>query len=998
MTSRFELSTIALLSLVSLLGTSASSAEPMTRDAALAASQRIAIESPTLRGSIALKGGRIDDIALVRYHETVDPLSPTIVLLSPPDSPQPSYAEFGWVGAAGSTVKVPGPDTEWRQEGSGRLRVGEPVTLVYDNTAGLIFRRTISVDHRYLFTINDEVKNAGTTPVTLYPYALVSRENTETFGLYLLHEGPIGVFGEEGLQEATYSEMRRKRAISYSATDAWLGFTDIHWATALLPNTDAHLDATFEEIDGPPKRYQAKYLLDAQTISVGGRGTAEARLFAGAKEVSVVGIDFPFGPGGYNEALHLNHFDLLIDWGWFNFITKPVFLALDFFLRVVGNYGIAILLFTVLVQLLFFPLANKSYATVAKRKLGMNEQVHPILRSIYIAILLVVQFSLLKVLWATVEMRHASFGWINDLSVTDPTNVFDLFGLIPFDPTALPVFGSFLHLGIWPAIMCLTTWAVIKLNRAPVDPTQKVIFNWMPIVVGYTVAGLAAGLVIYRVCHSSLSLLHQSLVLRRYGAKIQLLDSLKRTFTKLTLKRPFSDSLGILQPRGSPASINVSISIRSLRWIRKASRITFWLSAIFLLIGNSNAWLVGVLAATAVLAVVVYLIALWLGQTLAGREFAAALASDPGGNRPIILFLRSFGIARSSLVARFIVELGYIVRSGFGIGMSSLAGDAVGFVDRRYEVEENLDNAIGLNAMFVAIGDRFASYGAAKISVKEEDWQKTFSRLASVSQLIFMMPGPSTSALWELSQIMHSRNLLQKTVFIMPRGGRLFLIRSWNKVREMAGELGVNLPSYVSDGCYFRLREDGHASETFALEPFTLALRKFVRSPSYTGVIDLAEVVMFYDQTDHPLRGEQRDNQRSASQGMDFWEAVASGFTNYVTFSGRAIRSEFWYWILFTVLGASATSLIDTAVFPQTVWPPTSPLISPLNSIFHLLTFLPSVAVGVRRLHDINRSGWWMLIALTIIGVFVLIYWFCKPSTPADNQFGPDPLEEISPR
>jgi YidC/Oxa1 family membrane protein insertase len=552
MSGRFELSTIALLSLVSLLGTSASSAEPMTRDAALAASQRIVIDSPTLRGSIALKGGRIDDIALVRYHETVDPLSPTIVLLSPPGSPQPSYAEFGWIGAAGSTVKVPGPDTEWRQEGSGRLRVGEPVTLVYDNTAGLIFRRTISVDDKYLFTINDEVKNAGTTPVTLYPYALVSREGTETLGLYLLHEGLIGAFGDEGLQEATYSQMRRKKAISYSATDVWLGFTDIYWATALLPNTDAHLNATFEEIDGPPKRYEAKYLLDTQTISVGGRGTAEARLFAGAKEVSVVGIDFPFGPGGYNEALHLNHFDLLIDWGWFNFITKPVFLALDFFLRLVGNYGIAILLFTVLVQLLFFALANKSYATVAKRKLGMNEQVHPIIRGMYVAILIMVQFSLLKVLWATVEMRHASFAWINDLSVTDPTNVFNLFGLIAFDPTALPVLGSFLHLGISPAIMCLTTWAVIRLNRAPVDPTQKVIFNWMPIVVGYWVAGFAAGLVIYRVCHSSLSLLHQSLMLRRYGAKLQLLDGLKPTFAKLTLKRPFSGFFaGFAGPRQS---------------------------------------------------------------------------------------------------------------------------------------------------------------------------------------------------------------------------------------------------------------------------------------------------------------------------------------------------------------------------------------------------------------------------------------------------------------
>jgi YidC/Oxa1 family membrane protein insertase len=996
MVSRFEISTIALLSLGSLLGTSAYSAEPMIRDAAVAASQRIVIDSPTLRGSITLKGGRIDDIALVRYHETVDPLSPTIVLLSPPGSPQPSYAEFGWVGAAGSNVKVPGPDTEWRQEGSERLRVGEPVTLVYDNTAGLIFRRTISVDDKYLFTINDEVENAGTTPVTLYPYALVSREGTETLGLYVLHEGPIGVFGDEGLQEATYSKIESKKAISYSATDAWLGFTDVHWATALLPNTDAHLDATFEEIDGPPKRYQAKYLLDAQTISVGDRGTAEARLFAGAKEVSVVGINFPFGPGGYNQALHLNHFDLLIDWGFFNFIAKPVFLALDFFVRLVGNYGVAILLFTVLVQLLFFPLASKSYATAAKRKLGMNEQVHPILRGTYIAVLIMVQFTLFKVLWATVEMRQAPFfGWINDLSVPDPTNVFNLFGLMPFDPTGLPVFGSFLNLGIWPAIMCLTMWAVIRLNRAPVDPTQKVIFNCMPIIVGYWVASLAAGLVIYRVCHSSLSLLHQSLMLHRYGAKIQPLDGLKRTFAKLTLRRAFSDSLTVLQARGSHASIK----IRSLRWIRRASRITFWLSAIFLLISRSsdNAWL-GVFAVTAVLAVVVYLIALWLGQRLASREFEAALASDPGGDRPIILFLRSFGIARSSLSARFIVELGYIVRSGFSIGMSSAAGDAVGFVDRRYEVEENLDNAIGLNAMFVAIGDRLASYGAAKITVKEEDWQKTFSRLASVSQLIFMMPGPSASALWELSQIMQSRNLLEKTIFIMPRGGRLSLIRSWNKVREMAGELGVNLPSYVSEGCYFRLRKDGHTSETFALEPFTLALRKFVRSPSYTGVIDLAEVVKFCYQTDYPLRGEQRDNQRSASQSMDFWEAVASGFTNYVTFSGRAIRSEFWYWILFAVLGASATSVIDGVMFPQAVWPPTSSFISPLNSIFHLLTFLPSVAVGVRRLHDIGRSGWWQLIALTIIGVFVLIYWFCKRGIPGDGGFGPDPLEEISSR
>src|SRR5262252_7631459 len=189
----------------------------MTRDAAIAASHHIVIDSPTLRGSVALKGGRIDDLALARYHETVDPLSPAIVLLSPPGSPQPYYAEFGWVGAAGSNVKVPEPDTEWRQEGSGELRIGEPVTLVYDNTAGLIFRRTISVDDKYLFTINDEVKNAGAAPVTLSPYALVSRHGTpQTLGLYILHEGLIGVFGDEGLQKETYSEIERRKAISYS--------------------------------------------------------------------------------------------------------------------------------------------------------------------------------------------------------------------------------------------------------------------------------------------------------------------------------------------------------------------------------------------------------------------------------------------------------------------------------------------------------------------------------------------------------------------------------------------------------------------------------------------------------------------------------------------------------------------------------------------------------------------------------------------------------------
>jgi YidC/Oxa1 family membrane protein insertase len=778
MSSRLDLATITLLSLVSLPGTSVSAAEPMTRDGALATSHRIAIDSPTLRGSIALKGGRIDDLALTRYHETVNPLSPVIVLLSPPGSPQPYYAEFGWVDAAGSNVKVPGPDTDWRQEEPGALGIGQPVTLVYDNAAGLIFRRTISVDDKYLFTIKDEVKNGSTAPVTLSSYALVFRHGIPQgfLGLYISHEGLIGMFGDKGLQTETYSGIERRKAISYSATDAWLGMTDRYWATALVPNTDTHVFASFEEIDGTPKGYQAKYLLDAQTIPPRGSGSADTRLFAGAKEVATL--------DRYTATLHLNKLDLLIDWGGLYFIYKPTFLVIDFFFRLVHNYGIAILLFTVLVQLLFFPLANKTYATVAKRRavrpLGMSDHVNPLLRGLYVTILLLVQFSLYKVLFVTVEMRHAPFlGWIDDLSAPDPTNIFNPFESMPFEPTTVPVLGPFLHLGIWPAIMCVTMWVLIKLNRAPVDPTQKVIFNWMPIIVGYSLAGATAGLLIYRACHSSLSLLHQSLMIRRYGAKVQLLDDLRRTFAKPTLSRSLAAYLYIWRARGARASMNVPISIRILRWVRRTSRITFWLSAILLLIsGSDNVLLAVILAVTAVLSVVTYLIALRFGQVLAAREFAAAVTSDTEGKRPIILFLRSFGIARSSLSARFILELGYIVRYGITIGFAALVGDTVGFIDRRYEVEENLDNAIGLNAMFVAIGDRLASYGAAKITVKEEDWQKTFYLLANSSQLIFMMPGPSASLLWELSQIVQSPSLLEKAVFIMPRGGKFSLVRA----------------------------------------------------------------------------------------------------------------------------------------------------------------------------------------------------------------------------
>ena len=307
---------------------------PSDRRAALANSPRVPIATDTLQGTIALKGGRIDDLALVKFRETTDPKSPPIVLLSPSGTGDPFYAEFGWTGAAGANVKLPTSETVWKQVGSGGLGVGRPVTLTYDNGEGLEFRRTITVDDKYLFTIKDDVSNKGDSPVTLFPYALISRHGIPpTAGYYVLHEGLIGVLGESGLQEFTYKNIEDKKSVSWDVTNGWLGITDKYWAATLLPDTSARLKARFStSMLGTVRTFQTDYLLDAQTIGPGATGSANARLFAGAKEVSIVGINFPLvGIGGYNKELGLNHFDLLIDWGWFYFITKPMFLVMDFF-------------------------------------------------------------------------------------------------------------------------------------------------------------------------------------------------------------------------------------------------------------------------------------------------------------------------------------------------------------------------------------------------------------------------------------------------------------------------------------------------------------------------------------------------------------------------------------------------------------------------------------------------------------------------------------------
>ncbi|RYE50277.1 MAG: membrane protein insertase YidC, partial [Rhizobiaceae bacterium] len=338
--------------------------------------------------------------------------------------------------------------------------------------------------------VKDDVVNSTSAPVTLYPFALISRHGTPHIeGFYILHEGMIGVLGDQGLKEETYKAIEDKKVATYNVTNGWLGITDKYWATTLLPDTNAKLQASFRfNQTGTQKTYQADYLLDPQTVQPGATGTANARLFAGAKETPLV--------DAYDKQLNLNRFELLIDWGWFYFITKPMFWAIDWLFRLVGNFGIAILLVTVMIKAIFFPLANKSYASMAKMKmvqpemmalkerfpddkmkqqqemmaLYKREKINPVAGCLPILIQIPVFFALYKVLFVTIEMRHAPFfGWIKDLSAPDPTNLFNLFGLIPFDPTQLPVVGHFLVLGVWPIIMGITMWVQMKLNPAPPD-------------------------------------------------------------------------------------------------------------------------------------------------------------------------------------------------------------------------------------------------------------------------------------------------------------------------------------------------------------------------------------------------------------------------------------------------------------------------------------------------------------------------------------------------
>jgi YidC/Oxa1 family membrane protein insertase len=524
----------------------------VTREQALAASPRVAIETPRIKGSIALKGARIDDVSLLDYHETVDAKSPNIELLSPSGSPDPFYAEFGWVNGAGGHAKVPDADTVWSAASTAPLSPDRPLVLSWDNGEGLLFKRTITVDRVYMFTVTDEVENTGANPVTIYGYGLASRHGLpKVQGYYILHEGPIGVLGDGKFYDPAYKDTEKPME-PVNSQGGWLGITDKYWAATLIPDQGANFAGRFSSsMVGTVRAYQADFLREATTVAPGAKASAQNQLFAGAKEVAVV--------DGYEHSLVVKRFDLLIDWGWFYFITKPLFKVIDYFYRLLGNFGLAILLVTVIIKLVFFPLANKSYASMAKMKvvqpqmqalrekypddkvkqqqelmdLYKREKINPVAGCLPIAIQIPVFFALYKVLFVTIEMRHAPFyGWIKDLSAPDPTNIFNLFGLIPFDPTLLPVLGQYLHLGVWPVIMGITMWVQMKMNPAPPDPTQKMIFAWMPFFFTFMLGSFAAGLVIYWAWNNTLSVLQQGVIMRKNGAKIELFDNLKGMFKR----------------------------------------------------------------------------------------------------------------------------------------------------------------------------------------------------------------------------------------------------------------------------------------------------------------------------------------------------------------------------------------------------------------------------------------------------------------------------------
>ena len=506
-------------------------------------SGRVKIITDEVQGSIALMGARFDDLTLSEYSQTQEPDAPRQRLLQRSGKPEAWQARHGFVGVAANGVTLPDENSLWSLTEGMVLTPETPVTLSYTSPEGVVFTQRIRVDEHFMFSIEQTVLNQTNKAITLYPFGQIVRTGMpETSNLFILHEGAIGFVGEQGgLLEIDYDDLLDDGMVKQDATTGWVGITDKYWATAIIPPQDQPYKARFTgktASDPAFVEFRTDFLMEGETIASGAKLQTSSQLFAGAKVVDVIDAYADQG---------VERFDLMVDWGWFYFLTKPMFKALQFFYGLIGNYGVAILMVTILIKLAFFPLASRSYETMAKMKklqprmvqlrethkddkqaqqqelmkLYKEEKLNPLAGCLPILLQIPVFFSLYKVLFVTIDMRHAPFfGWVQDLSAPDPTSLFNLFGLLPYDVPA------FLLIGVWPLLMGITMFVQMQMNPPPPDPIQARMFQILPIFFTFILASFPAGLVIYWAWNNLLSVMQQGYIMRRNGVDIELFSNL----------------------------------------------------------------------------------------------------------------------------------------------------------------------------------------------------------------------------------------------------------------------------------------------------------------------------------------------------------------------------------------------------------------------------------------------------------------------------------------
>ena len=499
----------------------------ISRDDAIKSVKRVNFENENVKGSISLKGFLIDDILFKKYNTEVNS-NEKVKYLNPSETNDGYFVETGWAASNTTNTPLPTKNSIWKVVGNNKLSVGNPVTAEWNNKSGLIFRKKIELDEKFLFKVTQEVQNNSSQRVELYPYAQITRnQDPDVVDFYILHEGFIGVFDED-LQEEGYDDIKEKKK-EYSAGEGWLGITDKYWLTALVPEKNQPFKGEFTYKNG----FKANYIQNKPVVvQPSGSGISESKVFIAAKEVKVI--------DGYAEKEGINKFDLTIDWGWFYFFTKPLFFIMNYLFELTKNFGIAIVLVTAAVRLLFFPLANYSFRSMAKMKilqpellrlkelhkedkvklqqemmaLYKREKVNPLSGCLPILIQIPFFFAIYKMLFISLEMRHQPFfGWIKDLSAQDPTSIFNFFGLIPWDPP------SFLIIGAWPIMMGATMYLQQKLNPTPPDPIQAKIFMFFPLFLTIILAPFPAGLVIYWTVNNILTMAQQVFIMRRTKVK-----------------------------------------------------------------------------------------------------------------------------------------------------------------------------------------------------------------------------------------------------------------------------------------------------------------------------------------------------------------------------------------------------------------------------------------------------------------------------------------------